>query len=245
MYKPYLEILAEYHLANNRNLIERGKIVSDLFDKIIVWIVSLSTGSIALLLSNFDKISFANKKEINQTLIFLVLVIVIGIVGRVLYALASYLSFRLISDLDFRLQMQLFPHKIKEIDGSETAETIYEWFSVDFKIDVPLIIEFKKSLPKDKGDIADESAREYYKNYTAWSKNNLIDSSEIIAEQIEKAFGYKEGYLSNQTGRTQSNRLKGVVMRFSTGLSYFFYIVCVFLFACAIVYLVTIFIAKS
>lgn len=232
MNKPYIEIFAEVYKDFHKDLKSQQDKISEFFDKIIVWLIGLSTGAIALIFSSLDKLTFVCKSTINWTLGFLVASILFGIVGRIFYAVATYLGYKFSSLFDFEIKLLEIPHKPRKLQDDESAEVIYQLMQEDFKVDLPFILERKKLEPKDNWHQVDEDARRSYKKYAEWSLSEIQYVLKELNKIMVSVFGLKSNYFDKE--RKKSNRFKGVVFRCLTLLSYVLYSLSCISFASAV-----------
>ena len=68
MRKPYIEIISEVFKDWHKDLVDQGFKLVELFDKIIVWLIGLSTGAVVLIFSSLDKlILIVNSQNAGKT----------------------------------------------------------------------------------------------------------------------------------------------------------------------------------
>lgn len=221
MKKNYIEIFGEVYRDFHKDLKSQQEKISEFFDKIIVWLIGLSTGAIALIFSSIDKLAFINKATINWTLGFLAGSILFGIVGRVFNAIATYLNYKFSAMFDFEVKLLEIPHKPRKLQGDESAEVIYQLMQDDFKVDFPFILEQKKSLPEEQWSQVDENMRNLYDDYSKWSLSEIHFALKEFNKIMISTFGLKENYFDKR--RIKSNRLTGVVYRSLNLWSYVLY----------------------
>jgi hypothetical protein len=234
MQKSYREIIGEIFEKWHKDLMEQGFKIAELFDKVIVWLIGLSTGAIVLIFSSLNKLTFVNKQTLNTTLSFLVSAIILGVLGRVLYAIAIYLGFFMSSLFSMQLRMFEIPHDPRIVDDEDTSEDIYGYFLEDFKIDMPSLLEYKKFVPENNWDQAHKYARDLYNDYTELSRLKILDAMKVINKITTESFGYKSDYFERK--KNTSNRKKGVILRFLTYFSYILYILSAAAFGTAVLY---------
>jgi hypothetical protein len=208
MNKPYIEIFAEVYKDFHKDLKSQQDKISEYFDKIMVWLIGLSTGAIALILSSLEKLTFINKSTINWTLGLLVASILLGIVGRVFYAIATYLGNKFSALFDFEIKLLEIPHKPRKLQGDESAEVVYELMKEDFKVDLPFILEQKKVTPKDNWPQVDENARRLYNEHSEWSIAEIQYALKELNKLMISVFGLKNDYFDKTRG--SDNRFKGI-----------------------------------
>ena len=236
MQKPYIEVLGEIFNTWHKDLIEQGFKISEFLDKTIIWLIGLSTGAIVLIFSSLEKLTFIPKTTINNTLFFLLSSIILGIFGKVFYAIALYIGYSLSALFAVQLKMLELPHKPRMLEGNESAEVIYQYLQEDFKIEMPSILDHKKIVTEDKWSFVDENARKFYSEYAEWSAASISDALKQINEITISTFGYKSDYFETQ--KNSSNRLKGIVHRSFTYLSYTLYILSSLLFGLSLLYFI-------
>lgn len=233
MRKSHLEILSENFSQFNRDAMEHGKTVTKLFDNIVVWIVGFATGAIALILASLDKIKFLNNRTVNVTVGILVAAICLGILGRVLYAVATYIGSQLMQLLNFQIVMLTFPHANKPLLGTETSEEVYHILQEDFKLDLPSILEDRKKIPQENLHIYDEAAKLLYKDYFEWSQASYDDAMKKINKITIDTLGLEENHFEKYK---ETKKWKGKMLRFTTTASYIIYILAILSFGTAILY---------
>ena len=234
MQKSYRDIIGEIFEKWHKDLMEQGFKIAELFDKVIVWLIGLSTGAIVLIFSSLDKLTFVSRHTLNTTLFFLVCAIILGVVGRVLYAIAIYLGFFMSSLFSMQLRMFEVPHDPRIVDDEDTSEDVYGYFLEDFKIDMPSLLEYKKFVPENNWDKAHKYARDLYNDYAELSRLKILDTMKVINKITTDSFGYKADYFEKK--KTTSNRRKGIILRFLTNFSYVLYILSALAFGTAVLY---------
>jgi len=236
MRKPYIEILSDIQSESQDNFKELGLKIAEFLDKIIVWLIGLSTGAILVLLSKAKELPFIGTCTINSTLTMLVGSIIAGLLGRILYAIALYLGYSIISSYSAQVKMFGLPHEQRELTGDETKENIYLLFQEDFNIDIPFILENKDNLEGDNLLLLDEKARKLYSYYSDVILNSIQDGKKNLANIFISTFGFKKDFIEKRVNK--SNRTKGIVWRLFTYLSFRLYILSAVLFGSAICYLI-------
>jgi hypothetical protein len=233
MRKPYIEIFSDIYSEWQDSFKEHGLKIAEFLDKIIVWLIGLSTGSILILLSKANELPFLGTCTIIIALIMLAGSIIAGLLGRTLYAIALYLGYSFMGSLSVALKTFGLPNQPRKLIGNETKENIYLLFQEDFNIDVPFILENKDNLENDKWD---EKARGLYSYYS----DVILSSIQEGKQNLQKIFISTLGLKEKSPGKkvNQSNRPKAIVWRLFTYLSFGLYILSALLFGSAICYLI-------
>ena len=231
----YQKILKDIFIKRQNELEISGDKLSENHDKFIVWIISLSTGAIALLFSTIDKIEFLTTELIAFPVGLFIASILTGVLGRTLSSISSHIGYRLNSLFAFSLRSLEIPLKNRELNGNETAEQIYLYLNTDFNADFPDILEKSKKLSRDELNIFDKETIEFYKDYAMASKRDLDSAMDKINLALLKSYGYSEDYLKKRTSKKSSNRIKGIVMRVCTATHLIFYLLSMSSFVSAII----------
>jgi hypothetical protein len=232
MKKTYIEIFGEVYSDFHKDLKNQQEKISDFFDKIIVWLIGLSTGAIALIFSSLDKLKFIDKVTLNWTLGFLAGSILFGIVGRVFNAIATYLGYKFSAIFDLEVKLLEIPHKPRKLHGNESAEVIYQLMQEDFKADFPFILEQKKRLPEEQWHQVDENMRNLYDDYSEWSLSEIHFAIKEFNKIMISSFGLNENYFDKR--RNKSNRVTGIIFRSLNLWSYIYYTLSCIAFGSAV-----------
>jgi hypothetical protein len=235
MRKPYIEIFSDTYSELQNNFKEQGFKIAEFLDKIVVWLIGLSTGAILIILSKIKELPFAGTCTVKVTLILLVASIVTGILGRILYAIALYWGYSFMAILSSKIKMLGLSKKPRELAGDETKENIYLLLQEDFNIDLPFILKNEDPLNSDI-PLSDEKARKLYSYYSEIILTSIQDAYKDLTNIYVSTFGYKEEYLKKKA--LSSNRTKGILYRVFTYLSFSLYILSALLFGSAIFYLI-------
>ena len=252
MRKSYIDIIIDFQKESIKNSQETGfKIASEFFEKAIVWIIGLSSGTILLIFSELNKerkipSTLLDPFTIKWTLIFLIASIVLGILGIILYAIAIYIGYGTFSKFSLLINTIGFQRNSRELSGDETSEYIYLLLLEDFNIDLPIIIENKKNASLEKKGSEDANARKLYLDYSelAISKQSSgLNSSNKLAESIfmiKKNRSCKIKFIRRLIiGLKRYFFLtKGVIWRSFTWLSFSLYILSALSFLAAIIFYV-------
>ena len=233
--RNYIDILAEIFTIHQKNLESGSNRLSDNIEKFIVWIISLSTGSIALLFLAIDKIDLITQENFILTILFLILSIITGVVGKSLSAISSYIGYQLNSMFALRLKMIDISFKQRKLKGDETAEIIYLYIIEDFNAEFPTILENTKSLKGDELEKYHVQIRKFYLEFSEAKKKDMESALKVINEIMLDSFGFKKNYFDKQ--KNTSNRTRGIIMRICTKGSSFFYLFSMLNFLVAIVYI--------
>lgn len=231
----YLKILKEIFITRQNELEISGDKLSENHDKFIVWIISLSTGSIALLFSSVNKVSFLTTDLITFPIGLFIASILAGVTGRTLSSVSNHISYRLNSSFAFSLRSLDIPFKKRELSDNETAEQIYLYLKSDFKADFPDILAKYEKLGGDELDTYNKEMREFYKEYATACKMEIKEASDRINQALLYSYGYKEDYFERRKSRNNSNRAKGMLMRACTTIHLILYILSMSTFVAAII----------
>lgn len=236
MRKPYLEILADAQYEALNNSKELGLRIAEFFEKIVVWLIGLSTGSIILIFKEIDKLNYVSQLTINITLILLVLAILAGILGRILYAIAIYIGYSFMSSFLSQLKMFGLPKNNRSLSGAETQAEIILLFQEDFNIDVSNILEKRNETVEFKQEEIDFAARKFYETYSALVLKLIQDGKQEVFNIYLSTFGQNETYFKKR--ENSDNKLKGKFHRTFTFLSFVLYLLSAALFGSAVCYFV-------
>lgn len=232
--KQYIEVFSDIYKDYIKDLESGSNTLSENLDKIIVWIIGLSTGSIALIFASTGKIDFIKQDTINVTLLFLLLSIVFGVVGRGISGISSYIGYHLNSQFKFKLCLLDFPYNERKLEGNEVAEIIYEYIKNDFKTDFTFILENKKLLKNEEINKYDEQIRKFYIDFIKLKKQENESAIKSINEIMISSFGLKKNFFEKY--KIERNRTKGIIMRFCTNGSLVLYGFSMLSFLIAIIY---------
>ncbi len=252
MRNPYIHIITEYQKEHLKHFSELGfKIASDFFEKTIIWIIGLSTGTIILIFTQLNKASdksfLFNQTAIKWTAIFLISSIVSGIVGRILYAIAFYRGYAFISLFYLKVNELALPNSPRQLEGNETSEFIYLLFQEEFNIDLPVILDNKKEASDLNKDLENEAARKLYNDYLNLISTKVIQGKKLVEDlkkqvyMINKPDDEKKGVIRKNYDKVIQlyYPTKGEVWRTFTWISFRLYILSALLFLLAIIYFIT------
>lgn len=225
-----INIFKDWH----KDVVSDSLKLTEHLDKLIVWLIGLSTGSVVLIFSSLDKLDFVSRSTINYTLGLLVASIILGVIGRIFYAVALYLGYYMSSLFTFQLKLLDLPLEPREINDNHTAEDVYKFLLEDFKVNMPSILENKKNSLKENWAKIDENARDIYEDHRELIYSNLLEAMKSISKITIDSFGFKDNYF--ETHKNKSNRLRGKIFRFLTYSSYSFYILSALFFGSSIMY---------
>ena len=234
MIKTKKDALVEIFDNYNKELIDQGFKISEIFDRVIVWLVGLSTGTIVLIVSSLEKLSFFSKTSVNTILFFLVSSVISGVLGRIFFAVGVYIGYFLSAQFSIRLKMNELQHDPRMLDESDTSEDVYEYFREDFKIEIPSLLEYRNNMPETDWHMAHKHARDLYQSFAEGSRLSILDSLKVINQITTESFGYRDGYFEKYNN--PSNRRKGVAHRFFSYSSYLLYILSALSFGIAFLY---------
>ena len=231
----YLKILRDIFITRQNELEISGDKLSENHDKFIVWIISLSTGAIALLFSTVDKIGFLTTELITFPVGFFIASILTGVLGRTLSSISSHIGYRLNSLFAFSLRSMEIPFKNRVLRGDETAEQIYIYLKMDFNADFPEIIEKSKKQSGDELEKYNKETIEFYRQYAHASKTDLDNAMVKINMALLNSYGYSKDYFEKRKNKKDSNRTKGIVMRFCNVTHLILYMLSMSSFVLAII----------
>ncbi|MES2773777.1 MAG: hypothetical protein V4722_06315 [Bacteroidota bacterium] len=249
MRNPYIDIITQYQKEHLKHFSELGfKIASEFFEKTIIWIIGLSTGTIVLIFTQLNKASdksfLFNQSALKLTSIFLVSSIALGIVGRILYAIAFYRGLSFISQFYLRVNELALPNSPRQLNGNETSEFIYLLFQEEFNVDLPIILQNKKAASDLSKHLEDQAARELYNDYLNLISTKVKDGKQLVTDLRTKIYRLKISSHKRKKGiiRKVYEKImpsKGKVWRTFTWVSFQFYILSALLFLLSIIYFIT------
>jgi hypothetical protein len=233
--KSYLEIMSDIYKSFHNDISSGSQQLSEFLDKINVWTISLSTGSIALLIGSTEKIDFISQSTINITLLFLVLTILLGFIGRGLSAISSYLGHQMNSMFKFSLKMNEIPYSYHKLCGDESPEEIYNLLLSIFDANIPKILDDMESLSKDELERYEKKTRQYFIDFSKAKKVEMDNSLNRINEIMIDSFGLKKNHFKKV--KKDKIRLKGILMSISTKVSIISYALSMLTFLTAIIFI--------
>lgn len=236
MIKNYIREFSKDYREYHKEVRATGKWLNELIDKILVWILSLSTGSIVLLFSSIDKVKFASKESIDAIVILLTISIFAGVIGRVIYAVSIYINNELSESLESSLRALALPYHPYILRGDETAEEVYELIKVSFDLDLTLVIEGIKDMDSDKKKIHDQNVRQFYDQLKEGIKDDQQEALNIVNANMNAALGirFKD---KNKTSETidRGNSTKRIITDYLENGSYILFAVCIVSFLTALI----------
>jgi hypothetical protein len=194
MFKKLKSFFVDFYLDLFRNskLVEE-KIFEQL-DKILVWIVGLSSGTILLILSNYKSISEFHISNGSIKILFLLLCasIIFGIVGRIVYAITRYYYIPLTLNFEIDLLAEKVPYTPRFLSEKESSIELFQIIKEDFEIDIS-----ENYLTQLKTNPSLESnfqvlALNFYKELAKISKENSESININIGKIIEQHFGKRK-----------------------------------------------------
>ncbi len=249
MRSPYIDIIIQNQKEHLKHFSELGfRIASDFFEKTIIWIIGLSTGTIVLIFTQLNKASdksfLFNQITLKWTIFFLVSSILAGVFGRILYAIAFYRGFAFISLYYLRVGDLALPNSPRQLTGTETSEFIYLLFQEDFNVDLPIILDNKKAASNKS--IEDLAARKLYEEYSTLIFSKIKEGSDLVKELRTQVYMEKKPSTISKNGlRKLFEKIirycyptKGYIWRSFTWLSFRLYILSALLFLLAIIYFI-------
>lgn len=234
MKKKHIQTLTSIFKDFHTNLQEKDKQLSDLFDKILVWIISLSTGAIVFIISSVEIIQYLNKQVLGISLFFLIVSIITGVVGRIFSAISIHISYSQAMSFDIELEAMKLRRGYK-LNGTETTEIINEYMLEDFEVDISELIATKNKAEKERWKEIDKIAREYYEKYAKMSEEARNAAFDELKKITISSFGLKKNAF-NKKGNNY-DRFKGIINSFLLKSSYTLYLASAVSFCFAITYL--------
>ncbi len=231
--RSYIDILSDIFLTRQKELEDGSDRLSENIDKFIIWIISLSTGSIALIFASFGRLEFLTIENLRLTIILLMVSIISAVLGRTFSSISSYIGYQLNSLFAFGLRTFEIPYQKRELVGNETADLIYLYFKSDFEIDFPIILESLAKLEGDEIEKYNKQVRQFYLDYLKSRSNEINHALGLINKEMIDSFGLKKDHFEKH--KPKSNRFKGIVMRFSNVLQFIFYWISMLAFIIAII----------
>ena len=231
--RNYIDILSNIFLTRQKELEEGSNKLSEIIDNFIVWIISLSTGSIALIFASFGRLEFLTKENLKYTIILLTVSIMSAVLGRTFSSISSYIGYQLNSLFAFGLRSFEIPFHKRELIGNETADLIYLYLKADFEIDFPIIQDSLTKLEGEEIEKYNKKVRQFYLDFSESKSKEMKYALELINNEMITSFGLKKDHFEKH--KPKSNRLKGIVMRLSTSLQFGFYWISMVAFIIAII----------
>lgn len=212
--KDYDRVIAEFQISIHKQSIENEKYLSSQFEKIIVWVVGLSTGSIALLFSNIDKIIESHKCAVNLTLLLFSMCIFFGVLGRVIDAYQSRITLKSMSLFLQEMKMLSLFDKHRVIQGDEVAMHMIYIIKEDFDFDISdELNEIRRKYPDYSEEQIDQISRDYYKHFSEAS----IHEIERVQNKVLNSYKTWNGYTDKDWENEKNEKKIGI--KFTKSLS--------------------------
>jgi hypothetical protein len=228
MFKKYIDFLTENFIASHREALKVDHWIHQSVDKIIVWVVSLATGSIALLLTNREKLTVSDL-SINITLISLLASILLGVVGRIVYFEANRLYKKVTEVYEFEMRLLQLQYSPSEISENDTSGGIYFRIKEDFDFDLKNYIGID-SLKDFESRFNDAEAKQLYEGIYKYCKFHkdaaLKEINTVINKTIGRDLDYKPSV--NDTKKISEAQAKVVL-----NISKVMYLLCLVSFLVA------------
>ncbi len=218
MQKSRVTILTDAYKEILKDIKDHGFKLAEYFHSLFVWLVTLSTGAIALIISATDKL----KHSFDITFCFLIATIIFGIIARILYTIATLMGYTFFAPLELKLKGIQLNNNPKRLEGDETSVDIFYLLLEGFEINMPSLLENKKIGSEDMWDAIDENARNLYTKFYLHSQESLEKAQIDITKLITSTYGAKKKFMSNRT--------KNLVHRYLTFLSYTIYFLSTLMF---------------
>jgi len=149
--------------------------ITDQADKIIVWLVGFSVTSIALTISNSDKLNFFLDSLSNYVMIFGSLTVILGILYRIFVFVAQSLELRILLEFEVYVEGYNNPpiiHVGREITDDNIYDEIVDFIKEDFEIEIDRIDITLLNAKKIEG--IRQAALNYYNSINYWN-NKLFE----------------------------------------------------------------------
>jgi hypothetical protein len=234
MFKKLKSFFLDFYLNLIRNSNQAEEKIFEQLDKVLVWVVGLSGGTILLVLSNYKSISEFHISYRSIKVLFLLLCtsIILGIVGRIIYAITRYYYAPLMLNFEMDLLTENVPYTPRLLSGKEKSSELFEIIKEDFEIDMS-----EKYLNQLKIDPSLETnfqklALDFYKELARVSIENSESININIGKIAEQHFGKRKSRKKIHTpGRY--NRIN-----LATGFALILYILSCISFVSAFVFIV-------
>ncbi len=231
--RSYIATLSNIFLNRQKELEEGSERLSENIDKFIIWIISLSTGSIALMFASFGRVDFFTLENLKLTIILLIVSIISAVLGRTFSSISSYIGYQLNSLFAFGLKSFEIPYQKRELVGDETADSIYMYLKSDFEIDFSSILESLAKLQGDEIEKYNQKVRQFYLDFSESKGKEMNQALDLINNEMIDSYGLRKDYFEKH--KIKSNRFKGTVMRLSTKLQFVFYWISMLAFTASII----------
>lgn len=232
--RDYENILADIEIDLAKTSNENEKLIANIHDKIIVWVVGLATGAIALLFSSINNSTseLFDKTTINITLLLLALTILSGIITRIIDAIIFEGNSALHVLFLTSMHMLRFPDKPRKLACDENVETIEYLLKEDFDADFQIADRINKNYPEYSSDQKDEYARELYAKLVEDKRQEFKNVHGRVIDDIKEIYGYTDSKWEEISKGNKPS--KAIRLRFLTKLSQVLFIGSICCFAIAV-----------
>lgn len=187
-------------LSDNREFYYK---LSEQSDKIIVWLVGFSIGSIALTISNENTLKAISNDLATQIVIFSCATIILGILYRILKYLSQLAENHILMNFNVCIDVYKNPPDIpslppyRKLDGTESCEELRSFLKEDFEIEVDNIEdkdfspEQKKGNQKSLSNLYSKTAENYSAHFESEKdivKNVLMNNLGNSQKEVDGIF---------------------------------------------------------
>lgn len=190
MFKKYFDFLTDRFIEMYQSAIKTDEYLSEYRDRIIVWVVSLSTGSIVLMLSYSERTGLS-KSFINATIILLLLSVLTGFISRLLHFEAVKVGKEFLSTFEFDLklsQLQFYP---RQLTNQDSVDSIYQYIDDDFDFPFEKYTGIQSRDEFLKNHTVD-SAKKAYETVRLYCENHMKCAQDETQKVLDKALHKKE-----------------------------------------------------
>lgn len=189
MINDYQKKLADFYLSIDEKMRPEANRLSDYIDKVLVWVVSLSTASIALIISSMNNLNIIiNNNKVNNTLLILLVSIIFGVIARVIDGITSYMSMKHHASFLASLYHAKIPFNPSKLTGEESIDDVIRYIKEDFDKDISdILIKICSNEPSEYKK--DELARLFYDAYVIDSQKAYKNALEKINNEVNNSLG--------------------------------------------------------
>lgn len=136
----YIKILSDIYKDYHNSKLDKSIQLSESISNFIIWIVGLSLGALTLIITAFEKNSNFSELKLSNLILFFLITIISGVLGKSLNTVSNYLGFHLNSLFSFNLRMTRVPIKPRNLNRDVGAKDIYKYLKDDFNEEYPHIL---------------------------------------------------------------------------------------------------------